>query len=331
MSAPLELRVGFRGHCVGISAMRGKASVLVFCLGALIGSGAGDAEQASRIDRPGEPCRSSVLAMSDDDICDSTTATTWHHGLIARWWANFNLDGPEIAFFRCYVASGQPALDVGCGSGRLLVPWVADGLDVDGVDTSADMIGACRVAARAAGCDPVLYVQPAHRLALPRRYRTIINCGAFGLGGSRADDTEGLQRLRAHLLPGGVLALDFEVGEFDDDRWRRWRTRPADETPPPSQARRLGPDGFHYALRHRITAVDVAERSVTREMQAWQWQRDELVAHDTHALVANVYSSNEIVTLLATVGFTDVRVLGGYHGGAPTGLDGFHVFVAIAP
>ena len=226
--------------------------------------------------------------------------------------------------------SGQPALDVGCGSGRLLVRWVADGLDVDGVDVSADMIEACRVAARRVGCEPGLYVQPTHRLDLQRRYHAIISCGAFGLGGSRADDMEGLRRLRAHLLPGGVLALDYEVGEFEDDRWRRWRPRLADETPPPSQARRLGPDGFHYALRHRISAVDMAERSVTRELQAWQWQRDELVAHETHALVANVYSSSEIATMLASVGFADVCVLGGYHGGAPTELDGFHVFVATA-
>ena len=266
--------------------------------------------------------------VTDHDDRHSNSATTWHHGLIASWWANFNLDGPEIAFFRSYVEPGQPALDVGCGTGRLLVPWVSDGLDVDGVDASADMIEACRAAARTAGSDPDLYVQPTHRLDLPRRYRTIINCGAFGLGGSRADDTEGLRRLRAHLLPGGVLALDYEVYEFDDDRWRRWQPRPADETPPASQDRRLGPDGFHYALRHRVAAVDLAERSVTREMQAWQWKRDELVAHESHALVANVYSSDEIVSLLGTVGFTDVRVLGGYHGGAPAELDRFHVFVA---
>jgi len=265
--------------------------------------------------------------MSDDPSGGSNGAITWHHGLMARWWANFNLDGPEIAFFRSYVAAGQPALDVGCGSGRLLVPWVSDGLDVDGVDASADMIDVCRIAARSAGCDPALYVQPTHRLDLPRRYGSIINCGSFGLGGSRADDTEGLHRLRAHLLPGGVLALDYEVTEFDED-WGEWPIRPANPTPPPSHARRLGPDGFHYALRHRFTAVDVAERSLTREMQVWQWQGDELVAHETHALVANVYSSSEIVTLLESVGFSDVHVLGGYHDGPPTELDGFHVFVA---
>jgi SAM-dependent methyltransferase len=266
--------------------------------------------------------------MSDDHDSGSAGATTWHHGLIARWWANFNLDGPEIEFFRSFVAAGQPALDVGCGSGRLLVPWLADGLDVDGVDAAADMIEACRAAAGAAGVETNLYVQATHQLDLPRRYRTIVSCGAFGLGGSRADDLEGLRRLRAHLLPGGVLALDHEVSEFDDDRWQRWQPRPADETPPPRHERCIGADGFSYALRHRVTAVDVAARSMTREMQAWQWRDDDLVAHETHTLVANVYRSEEIVTLLAAAGFADVQVSGGYHGGAPTELDRFHVFVA---
>lgn len=266
-----------------------------------------------------------------NDERDPDAAITWHHGLIARWWANFNVDGPEIGFFRTFVADGQPALDVGCGSGRLLVPWLVDGLDVDGVDASADMIEACRAAARATGCEPNLYVQPTHRLDLPRRYRTIVNCGSFGLGGSRADDVEALRRQFAHLLPGGVLALDFQVDEFVDERWRRWHPRPADDTPPPRHERRPAHDGFHYSLRHRIVDVDVAERSVVREMAAWQWRDDELVAHEAHLLVVNVYSSAEIVSLLTSVGFADVRVQGGYHGGAPTDLDGFHVFVATVP
>lgn len=258
-------------------------------------------------------------------------ATTWHHGLIARWWANFNLRGPEIEFFRTYAEASQPALDVGCGSGRLLVPWLVDGLDVDGVDASADMIEVCRTAALARGVEPTLHVQPTHLLDLDRRYGTIVACGVFGLGGTRADDLEGLHRLRDHLLPGGVLVLDYEVAEFDDDRWQRWRERPVDDSPPPEPARRLAPDGFHYALRHRFVGVDLAERSVTRELQAWQWQGDELVAHEAHTLVANVYTSDEIAALLRSVGFPDVRVLGGYHGGPPAELDAFHVFVATAP
>ena len=38
---------------------------------------------------------------------------TWHHGLVARWWAEFNRGGPEIDYFRRFVVRGQPALDAG--------------------------------------------------------------------------------------------------------------------------------------------------------------------------------------------------------------------------
>ena len=166
--------------------------------------------------------------MADGEAPDAPDVVTWHHGLIARWWANFNLDGPEIDFFRSYIAAGQPALDVACGSGRLLVPWVADGLDVDGVDASADMISACRDAARAAGRTPALYVQPTHRLDLPRRDGAIVMCGALGLGVTREQELEGLRRVRAHLRPGGVLAVDYQVGEFDAERWDAALVRPSD-------------------------------------------------------------------------------------------------------
>ena len=54
----------------------------------------------------------------DDDV------VTWHHGLVARWWANFNVAGPEIEFFRPFVEAGQPALDVAWLDSRLSA-WVS--------------------------------------------------------------------------------------------------------------------------------------------------------------------------------------------------------------
>lgn len=40
----------------------------------------------------------------------------WHYGLVSRWWAEFNTDGPEIAYFQRLIERyGQPALDVVCG------------------------------------------------------------------------------------------------------------------------------------------------------------------------------------------------------------------------
>jgi SAM-dependent methyltransferase len=264
-------------------------------------------------------------AAGDDEV------VTWHHGLIARWWANFKLDGPEIAYFREFVEAGQPALDAACGTGRLLVPWVADGLDVDGVDASAHMIARCQEAAARVGRSPSLYVQALHRLDLPRRYGAIIVCGGFGLGATREQDVEGLRRLLAHLEPSGVLALDYEVETFDADRWSRWKSAARDPSSPPPEERRLAPDGFAYALRHRIVAVDVTTRQMTRELQAWQWSGDELVAYETNSLNINVYSSSEILDMLQDAGFADIRTVGGYHGGPPTGSEQFLVYLAHRP
>jgi hypothetical protein len=211
------------------------------------------------------------------------------------------------------------------------VPWLSAGLDVDGVDVSSDMIAWCREAADRVGRSPALYVQPLHRLDLPRRYACIVLCGGFGLGGTRELDVEALRRLFAHLEPGGLLALDYQVEAFDADWWRTRTPGAQDPSPPVPADRRLDPDGFEYALRHRVVAVDHDTRRITREIQAWQWSESELVAHETHGLVENVYTSGEILDALGAAGAHDVEVVGGYHGGAPTGDEEFLVYLACRP
>ena len=159
---------------------------------------------------------------------------TWHYGVVARWWAEFNVSGPEIAYFQQFIEDdGQPALDVACGTGRLLVPYLRAGLDVDGCDISPDMLALCREAAEREGLSPTLYAQAMHELDLPRRYRTILVCGGFGLGGTREQDLEALRRLHEHLEPGGVLVLDNEVPYTDTRLWPRWLQGGRDDLPRP--------------------------------------------------------------------------------------------------
>ena len=41
---------------------------------------------------------------------------TWHYGLMARYWAEFNTGGPEIEYFQRQIERfAEPALDVACG------------------------------------------------------------------------------------------------------------------------------------------------------------------------------------------------------------------------
>lgn len=266
---------------------------------------------------------------------DGASATTWHYGLVARWWALFNVDGPEVDFFRRYVEAGQPALDLACGTGRLLVPYVVAGLDVDGTDVSPDMLGYCREAARAAGASPNLYAQANHELDLPRRYRTIYCCGGFGLGATAEHDEASLRRVFDHLEPGGTFVVDNEVVDDDPARWARWAAAaddaPADPAPPGPGERRRGPDGDEYALTHRIVVVDEASRRAVRALHAWRWRDGELIARERHELVTGAYTPEELVVLLHGAGFADVQVLGGYDGGPPGPKHRFLVYEATRP
>ena len=76
--------------------------------------------------------------------------------------------------------------------------------------------------------------------------------------------------------------------------------------------------------------LDLAAGRVVREMQAWQW-REDVIAHETHELVENLYSEGEVVALLDRAGFVDIEVVGGYHGGPPNGDEQFLVYVATRP
>ena len=55
----------------------------------------------------------------------------------------YDLDPPpyddEAYYRRLIEAGGGPALEMGSGTGRLLVPYRKAGLDLEGVEPSADM------------------------------------------------------------------------------------------------------------------------------------------------------------------------------------------------
>jgi SAM-dependent methyltransferase len=260
---------------------------------------------------------------------------TWHHGLVATWWAEFNQGGEEIPFFQRYIEDGgEPALDVACGTGRLLVPYLRAGLDVDGCDVSADMLARCRELAERDGLTPTLYRQAMHELDVPRRYRTIFVCGGFGLGSTRQQDQDALRRFHDHLEPGGRLVLDNEVPYANGNRWRYWlaEERGALPTPwgPPGERRR-GSDGADYALNVRTVDLDPLEQRVVVDIRAHMWRDGELVAEEEHRLDMTLYFRDELVLMLERAGFGDVQVVGGYDGGEPTREHEFLVFVATRP
>jgi SAM-dependent methyltransferase len=256
---------------------------------------------------------------------------TWHHGLVARYWSEFNHAGADIAYFQRFVEEGNgPALDVACGTGRLLLPFLRAGLEVDGVDLSQDMIALCRAQAEAEGFKPRLYSQAVHQLAVPRRYSTVFMCGGFGLGGNRGHDMLGLRRMREHLELGGTFVMNHDMPYGDARDWPYWLKDKRGELPlewSPGDRERAR-DGTEYQLDFRFVALDPLAQRVTYQMHTTLWRGEELLEEDTHELQMTMYFRNEVLLMLEQAGFHDIEVRGDLEDRGPLPEDDSLVFVA---
>jgi SAM-dependent methyltransferase len=116
-------------------------------------------------------------------------------------------------FLRFYASAmerfGAPALELGCGSGRLLVPLAGQGYKIVGVDSSVPMLRLAQQKADASGIKLQLNHADMRSFNLGRRFRTIVCAGnSFQHLLHRQDVETCLASVRSHLMRTGRLVLD---------------------------------------------------------------------------------------------------------------------------
>jgi hypothetical protein len=135
-----------------------------------------------------------------------------YRGMMGEYWDLLRGDTSQWPgrpyFLKIIRNSGEPALDVACGTGRLLLDYLQEGVDIDGVDISPEMIARCRHKAAQAGLSPNLYVQAMQSLNLPRQYQTIIvpsSSFARHRCGDALQAWAGFWRISSRAAPGQSL------------------------------------------------------------------------------------------------------------------------------
>jgi len=106
-------------------------------------------------------------------------------------------------------AAGGPVLDLGCGTGRVLLRALAAGLDIDGLDDSAEMLARLRSNAAARGLAPRVTQGDMRGFRMARRYPCVmIPFNAFAHNLTADDQVATLRCCHEHLAPGGRLVFD---------------------------------------------------------------------------------------------------------------------------
>jgi SAM-dependent methyltransferase len=221
---------------------------------------------------------------ADDRVRDTLPVNLPYDGLVAEAydvWLPPGGDYDDRDLYRDLVRSGSgPALELGCGNGRLLVGYVADGLDVAGVDSSADMLALCRQHAATLGVPVTLHHTDWTALELPALYATVYNpAGSFALIDDVARAHETLTCWRKLLRPGGqlVVSMGGPTGhDLDDWTWRvrRSGTRASDgvtfmvhEAARSDPARQLE----HTLHRHEVWEPDGTLRTAYLRRHRLRW------------------------------------------------------------
>lgn len=107
-------------------------------------------------------------------------------------------------------ATRGPVLDVGCGTGRILLPCLQVGVDIEGLDLFAGMINRLREKAAALNLNPTIHQADMASFRLSRRFGLIIiPFNAFVHILTTDAQLACLRSCREHLLPDGMLVFDL--------------------------------------------------------------------------------------------------------------------------
>ena len=236
------------------------------------------------------------LAMTEDRSQFYTGFVADHYDLLVP----ADEAAASYAYFERLVEAGQgPALELACGTGRPLLDFVARGLEVDGLDASADMLALCRAKARERGLEVRLFEARMERFDVGRRYRTVfVVSSSYLLLPDEESTRRSLACVAAHLEAGGRFVAELhDPVPPPDGSDLRWVTLRRSERPGAARVRCRG-----KSLRFDPDA-QVVESLLRYEVL----RGDETVHQEEHRFLLRWHTRDRLRALLTEAGFRDVR------------------------
>ncbi|MFC7335765.1 class I SAM-dependent methyltransferase [Haloferula chungangensis] len=184
------------------------------------------------------------------------------------------------------------ALEIGCGSGRLLLPLIKNGHTIEGLESSSEMLEMCRISAQEQELSPTLHLGDMTSFAALNPYHCVL-VPAFTFQLSD-DPIATLKNFKKLLIPGGLLYLTVFIpyaeidGELPENEWY------------PDHELTL-PDGRHASIRTKHQ-LDRRKRLLKREHHYQLTDGEEIREHRSKQSI-RWFSAHQLAKLIADVGF----------------------------
>ena len=131
------------------------------------------------------------------------------YGELARFYDGIYSDTYDLEFYLREARNARgPVLEIACGTGRILLRLLKEGIDITGLDFSPDMLAILKSKASALGLKPDVGIADMRDFSLNRKFRLIILPYRSFLHLQNDDDRrKALGSFLKHLEPGGKLIL----------------------------------------------------------------------------------------------------------------------------
>lgn len=145
------------------------------------------------------------------------------------WWPEGSVGGDERFYNGLLKKHGGNSLEVGCGTGRILIPLLKENLEVDGLDYSDDMLKICRDKLDREGLNTNLYQSPMQDFKISQRYDNIyVPFHSYMIVADRNEALAALDCFFKHLKANGQLIISLFVPNYqslakyteEQEEWR---------------------------------------------------------------------------------------------------------------
>ncbi|HVT40958.1 MAG TPA: class I SAM-dependent methyltransferase [Gemmatimonadaceae bacterium] len=222
-------------------------------------------------------------------------------------------DRPDVAFYvEAATESGGPVLELGCGTGRVLIPTARAGVEIVGLDASPHMLAVClkRLEAEPEAVQSRTDLVDANmrEFSLRRTFRlATMPFRPFQHLITTADQLACLASIRRHLADDGLLIFDVFNPSLD-----ALVNRPLGQELDVEPEFSL-PDGRRVVRRHKTVSEDRANQVNHHELVYYITHPHGRQERLVHAFALRYIFRFEIEHLLVRAGFAVEHIYAGFH------------------